>query len=418
MKTLQITAIDEFGTQFNGYFLHKQLNKLGHESHMAVAVSRLNEPTIHEVGRGWAMKFINSRLAGLEQRLGLQSVLPIAALSLYRQPYYQQADIVHLHLPHPVPFFSLLNIPFMSRHKVVLWTNHDPWLLGGHCLYQMDCPGWLTGCGNCPDLERPMPVIRDSTSLNWRIKRWAFKDSRVYMLTASEWTRARVRESPLFSHLPCRAIPYGVNTDIFKPQDQAACRAALGIPAEAKVVMFRTPESGSKGFKGIEYIEEALAGMQPQEPTYLLTVDSKGSLQNLQGKYHLVELGWTNDQTLMSTAYNAADIFLMPSTAEAFGLMALESMACGTPLIVFDGTALPQVIKAPQGGLVVPQGDAQALARAIEKLFSEPGLVKELSENGPRIISENYTEDLYINRHLKLYQKLLDERDKSSFKDE
>lgn len=407
MKTLQITAIDEFGTPFNGYRLHHELNKLGHQSHMAVALSRLHEPSIHEVGRGQFLKRANPRLAGLEQRLGLQSILPPAALSLYRKPYYRQADIVHLHLPHAVPFFSLLNLPFMSRRKTMLWTMHDPWLLGGHCIYQMDCPGWLNGCGDCPDLERPMPVKRDASALNWRLKRWVLANSRLCILTASEWTKARVAESPLLRHFPCRAIPYGVDTSIFRPRDQNECRARLGIPEKARVLMFRVPESGSKGFKGIEYIEEALAGLEPAEPTYLLTMDAKGGLETLRSKYNFVELGWTNDSDLISAAYNAADIFLMPSTAEAFGLMAVESMACGTPLIVFEGTALPEVIQAPRGGLAVPQGDAKALAQAIDRLFNEPDLAKGLAQNGPRIVSQNYTVELYVNRHLELYQSLL-----------
>lgn len=407
MKTLHITAIDEFGTQFNGFFLHKELNRLGHESHMAVALSRLNEPTVHEVGRGQFLKRLNPRLAGLEQRLGLQSVLPVSACSLYKEPYYRQADIVHLHLPHAIPFFSLLNLPFMSRSKVVLWTNHDPWLLGGHCIYQMDCPGWLSGCGDCPDLQRPMPVRRDATALNWRFKRWVLKNSRVYMLTASEWTRDKVMQSPLTGHLPCRAIPYGVDTGVFRPQDQGACRESLGIPANARVLMFRVPESGPRGFKGIEYIEQALAAQEPREPTYLLTLDSKGGLESLRDKYHFKELGWTNDPELACRAYNAADIFLMPSTAEAFGLMAVEAMACATPVIVFEGTSLPEVIQAPKGGLAVPYADAAALGHAIERVLQEPEFREILAANGPEIVRKNYTVDQYIKRHLELYEELL-----------
>jgi hypothetical protein len=143
MNILYLTADDAAGQQFNGYLLHKALKELGHDSHMAVAQSSLNEPDIFEVANG-PHRRINSLLVRIERALSLQSILPVSALTLYFSSYYRNADIVHLQLLHAVPFFSVLNVPLMSRQHRVVWTIHDPWLMSGHCIHSLDCDRWLT----------------------------------------------------------------------------------------------------------------------------------------------------------------------------------------------------------------------------------------------------------------------------------
>jgi glycosyltransferase involved in cell wall biosynthesis len=97
----------------------------------------------------------------------------------------------------------------------------------------------------------------------------------------------------------------------------------------------------------------------------------------------------------------------MPSLAEAFGMMAVESMACGTPVIVFEGTALPSVVKAPRGGIAVPARDANALQSAVEALMNDPVRYQDLVRKGLELVQEEYTVEKYISRHLDLYSTLL-----------
>jgi glycosyltransferase involved in cell wall biosynthesis len=404
MNILYVTADDAAGQQFNGYLLHKALKELGHDSHMAVAQSSLNEPDIFEVASG-SYRRINSLLVRIERALSLQSILPVSTLSLYFSPYYRNADIVHLQLLHTLPFFSLLNVPLMSRQHRVVWTIHDPWLMSGHCIHSLDCDRWLTGCGNCPDLTLPLPVKHDTTLFNWKLKNWVVRHSNVSLVVASEWMYDRVRRSPILSHLPCSLIPFGINADVFRPLNQVECRSRFGIPGDANVIAFRwTPHFI---VKGVSYIEKALDSLRLDKPTYLLTFDAQYALDSLRNRYHFVELGWVDDRNLMVAALNAADIFLMPSIAEAFGMIAVEAMACGTPVIVFEGTSLPSVIHAPHGGIAVPYKDHEALAGAIKLLLEDRTLHQTLVENGLKIVQQEYTLDLYVRRHLELYEKLM-----------
>ena len=215
----------------------------------------------------------------------------------------------------------------------------------------------------------------------------------------------RVQRSPILSHLPCSLIPFGINTDVFRPLNQVECRSRFGIPGDANVIAFRWAPYFI--VKGTSYIEKALDSLELDKPTYLLTFDAKYGLDSLKNKYHLVELGWVDDRNLMAAALNAADIFLMPSIGEAFGMIAVEAMACGTPVIVFEGTSLPSVIHAPHGGIAVPYKDHEALAGAIKLLLEDRILHQTLVENGLKIVQQEYTLDLYVRRHLELYEKLM-----------
>ena len=406
MRVLYITAHDVAGQQFNGYLLHRALLAEGQDSHMAVHRSGFDQPEIHEVG-GALLGFLNKGIAKVERKLSLYSVLPVSSVTLYFARYYRNAEIVHLQLPHAAQFFSLLNIPLMSRQHHMVWTLHDPWMTAGHCIHPMDCNRWLTGCGECPDLTIPLPLLRDRTNLMWRLKYWVMHHAKVDLIVASRWMYERVCRSPILSHLPCHLIPFGIDTDMFRPLEKTACRRKFGIPEDAHVLAFRwTPYFV---VKGADYIKKALGLLKPVKPTYLLTFDAPVSygLDSLGDKYRFVDLGWVEDRQLIVSALNAADVFLMPSIAESFGMMAVEAMACGTPVVVFEGTSLPAVIHAPEGGTAVPSKDAGALARAIEDLLKDRERRESLSGAGLEIVRREYTMGAYVERHLKLYESLI-----------
>lgn len=408
MKILTVTTWDSAGQQFNGYQIHKALNKIGHKSDMSVMIRESHDENTHTLGNMLTRLYDKTFAALLEGLLGLRSILPISGSTIFFKNYYRDADLIHLQIIHGNSFFSLLNIFLMSRRHKVIWTIHDPWMMTGHCVYPFDCERWKCGCGSCPNLEIPFQVRRDSTALMWRIKHWLMHHSNVTLIVASKWMYENVRMSPILSHLPCHIIPLGVDLEEFKPMDREQCRKKFGIPDDADVLAFRFKGADDQ-IKGWSFIKEALLAINPQKPIYILVFEGKGGLDSLKQKYNVIELGWSKGLDAVIQALNAADIFLMPSTAEAFGMMAVESMACGTPVIVFDGTALPDVIHAPEGGVSVPAKDSKALADAITELLEDKQRYDQLVENGLRIVQEEYALEKYIQRHIELYISLLDE---------
>jgi glycosyltransferase involved in cell wall biosynthesis len=212
-----------------------------------------------------------------------------------------------------------------------------------------------------------------------------------------------IKTSEITSHLPVTKIPFGIDTTKFYPQKKEAARKKLGLPLDSKIISFRSAPYSP--FKGTTNIEEALSTVADKQPILLATIDATGGLEKIRGRFPVYETGWTDDPDRISTLLSASDIFLMPSVAEAFGLMALEAMACGTPLIVFEGTALPEVIG--DAGVVVPMRDSNALASAIEQLLKDDDLRIRLSENALRRIKDHFTLRQFIDNHLKFYEAIL-----------
>jgi glycosyltransferase involved in cell wall biosynthesis len=147
--------------------------------------------------------------------------------------------------------------------------------------------------------------------------------------------------------------------------------------------------------------------MELRQPTHLIVFEEKGRLTSLSGRFVIHELGWLTDAGAMVEAMTAADLFLMPSVAESAGLMALEAMACGTPVIVSNASAQPEMVREPTAGLAVPVGDAAALAAAIETLLADDARRAAMGEAGRRIVETEHAYDLYVRRHLELYQDVV-----------
>ncbi|MBU2621998.1 MAG: glycosyltransferase [Proteobacteria bacterium] len=404
MKILYVSSHDLVGQQFNGYLLLNAMRKMDIDARMYVHHFQVNKPdVIYHMNNPIAF-FLNRVLSRLGKLLSLHAILPIHSVDIMKNSFYKEADIVHLQLIHATPFFSLLSLPRMGRQKKLVLTLHDPWMLTGHCIHPIECERWKHGCGACPDLKRPFSIKNDTTALIWKIKQMVMQRTNVHLVVASSWMEQMAVKSQILSHLPHSIIPFGLDTQVFKPLDKKACKQAFGIPEDSFVVAFRSVPFSP--FKGVEYIEKALLNLSSKKPIYIITLDAVGLVPNLDKKFKIIELGWVNER-FMALALSAADLFLMPSIAEAFGMMAVESMACGTPVIVFEGTALPGVIQAPRGGIAVPSKNWEALKEAIETLIENTELYGNLVRNGLEIVNEEYTIEKYVARHLDLYNQLI-----------
>jgi glycosyltransferase involved in cell wall biosynthesis len=252
-------------------------------------------------------------------------------------------------------------------------------------------------------------MAQDRAGEMWRIKRSAYSRTDADIILASEHTLHMAERSPLgaqFGHV--HRIPYGIATSSHLPEsERAKSRSALGIPDGNLVLAFRATASE---FKGLSHLIEALALERPARPTTLLTVDSLHLVDSLAGDYDIIELGWVREQTLYARFLSACDIFLMPSMAEAFGLMAAEAMAVGRPVICFEGTSLPEITFAPDCGVAVPAGDSKALRVAIDMLASSPSEAMRRGELGRLLAAKHYDHDDYLDSLVTVYRSVVDRR--------
>ncbi|HUS70375.1 MAG TPA: glycosyltransferase [Anaerolineae bacterium] len=410
MNILHVSNTDLAGGRFTGYYMQQAVDDADARIEMAVWEKESENPNVHQIRTPrpsllWLVSAIGRRL---DSWLGLEGLTGLGSLVMPFQPYFRHADVLHLHLIHNGAFFSMLALPAMSRLKPIVWTIHDCWPTTGMCVYPFDCERWLTGCaGRCPYPRGKSPFRYHIPALHWRIKQMVYKRTKATLVVASKWMQAHVQRSPLLRHLPCHLIPFGVDLETFAPRPKEACRTRLGIRPDQRVLAFRGTTLKTDRYKGMRWLKEALSLYEPRQPTCLLILDDGRDFVSLCPKYGLIDLRWTDGDRLVD-ALCAADLFLMPSIQEAFGLMAVESIACGTPVVVFDNTALPDVIKAPRGGLAVGAKDAAALAGAIDRLLEDNDLRLRLGQQGRQIAEQEYSLGLYVQRHLSVYEAAME----------
>lgn len=411
MNILHISNTDLAGGRFNGFYMQQALDK-SFNVEMEVWNKRSRNSNVHRSPlNNIILSFLSLNIRRLGTLLGFDGLIAFGGWILPLQDYFKRADIIHLHQIHNHPNFSILSLPFLTRKKPVVWTIHDPWAFTGGCEHSFDCNSWQTGCKPlCPHPRRRSLFRKYTPFLHWKIKKWVYSHSNLTLVVASEWMKNRIKQSPLLSHLPCYNIPFGIDLDIFKTYSKSESRKKMGINIDHRVIAFRgiDIEKNPKMsiYKGISYLLEALELYVPNKVTTLLIFENGKCFQFLSSKYNILTLGWIDGEEL-AVALSAADIFLMPSIQESFGLMAVEAMASGTPVIVFEGTSLPDVIKAPFGGVAVKAKNSKKLAEAIEQLMENDELRIRLSKQARLIVENEYAFPLYVNRHISLYEDVI-----------
>jgi D-inositol-3-phosphate glycosyltransferase len=180
-----------------------------------------------------------------------------------------------------------------------------------------------------------------------------------------------------------RVIPCGVDVERFRPGPQAEARARLGLEAE-RVLLF---VGRLAPIKGLEILLGALGRLraEPKAPARLRLLivggdrlerwsDDGDRLRRLAAQLGVadwVQFRGPQPQDTLLDYYRAADLCLMPSRHESFGMVALEAMACGVPVIASRVGGLATTVQDGLTGLLVPGGDETALAAAIGALLAD-----------------------------------------------
>jgi glycosyltransferase involved in cell wall biosynthesis len=407
MKVLQVSAADSVGSRFNGLSMRSFLaDEAITVAHLVWEKRLYGDRAIVEAFDFPMSRLLNLIVRGIERQFSLQSMLQLQSFAIPAHRCFREADAVHYHIIHN-GFFSLLALPWLSRLKPSVWTWHDPWIMTGHCIYPLDCTRWQTGCGSCPDLNLPFAMRRDRTHFHVAVKRRIIERSRIHVIVASHFMMEMATRSPVGRLAQLHHIPFGLDLDRFRPRDRLAARRRFGVFDDHVVIGVRAFPGP---YKGLDHFIKALERLAPSRPVTIIASHSSGALERFSGRFQTVNLDWVSDEDLLIDAYAASDFFVMPSTAEAFGMMAIEAMACARPVIVYDRTSLPEITFAPDFGVSVPQGDVAALAAAIERLIADPGEREHRGAIGRTLAERHYNGPLHAKRLADLYRRVVAER--------
>jgi len=183
-------------------------------------------------------------------------------------------------------------------------------------------------------------------------------------------------------------VPYGIDTDLFRPLERQIAREALGLPMAASVVFFSAVSLASER-KGWPYLRQALERLQSRVPRLVLLTAGDDVPGGLPQRLETIHLGHVANDRLLRIAYNAADVFAGASLAETFGQVFLEASACGVPAVAFDTTGVRDVIRHGETGWLAPCRDAEGLADALQRLFDAPEQRERMGRAGrERVLAE------------------------------
>ncbi len=181
-----------------------------------------------------------------------------------------------------------------------------------------------------------------------------------------------------------KATHLGYDRNVFKRQDKSKCRDALGLPHDKKIVLHVGSEEPRKN---VDKILLALGEVLKSEDAVLVRVGQNSkSISALAERLGIADKlirfkGGVSDSQL-SLIYNAADMFVFPSSYEGFGFPPLEAMACGVPVVSSDKTSLKEVVG--NAALIVEPDAVSQIAGNILEVLGKKSLQSKLSLKGLR----------------------------------
>ncbi len=190
----------------------------------------------------------------------------------------------------------------------------------------------------------------------------------------AELTRFYNAEPQKMSVVPC-----GVNMDLFRPVDKADARKRLGFNAKEKIILY---VGRFAALKGIDRLLKAMTHLNDLQDLKLVIIGGDGAgapeyieFQKLSSELDIndkIFFAGRLDQEELPQYYSAADLLALPSYHESFGLVALEALACGTPVVATDVGAIDSIISQGKTGCVVADSKPSAFAKAIREFVSKP----------------------------------------------
>ena len=383
---------------------------------MYVNVKVTEDPTVRKYVQRTGLL---SSLVRTGRRLKLQYAAHRSALdSSLKSTYFSDATAIYKDTCRQIPDSDIVQLHWVAEfidyaeffawlppRLPLVWTLHDMANFTGGCCFDLGCGKFVHQCGACPQL--PSKRNRDLSRKVWQRKGKYYRSldkNRVHIVTPSRWLENEVQRSPLLSRFRTSIIPYGLDTDVFQPRDRDMARELLGIPQDARVLLFAA--AGLNEYrKGFQYLLEALAGIDDRSKMVLVSVGD-GHLKGLE-QFRYIRCQTIQNDRFLSFIYSAADIFVAPSLADNLPNTVLESIACGTPVIAFSVGGIPEMVRPGITGYLTNPADSAGLRSAIVGLLRNENKRLEMSEHCRRVALADYDLQIQARRYLKIYDEML-----------
>jgi teichuronic acid biosynthesis glycosyltransferase TuaC len=232
---------------------------------------------------------------------------------------------------------------------------------------------------------------------------WNFVDKiiRVNEKDLMDFKRLQIDESKLMF------LPNGYSQELFFPMDSNNARIKLKLPLDKTILV---NIASLEAYKGQKYLIEAMKKILVIRQDIMLYIVGQGSLENslslLINKYGLQDnvilAGGNKPREEIALWMNACDVFVLPSLSESFGIVQIEAMACGKPVVATRNGGSEEIVIDDRLGILVEPRDSEGLARAIFMVLN-----KGVDQNYILEYAKKFTWDRITNKLMSTYDEVL-----------
>ena len=312
-------------------------------------------------------------------------------------------DVVHLH--------SVINtglpirgISALSQRVPVVWTFHDEWPVTGGVSYDLSrfrAPLDRRRCSRHIGFERDFRARLVERRLE------AFPITVRTAVTPSHWLCERARASGRFPGTTLQVVRYGLSLldepSRRTPRDEA--RRRLSIAAGDRVILLIASTLGV-AYKGFRHAVDAIQRLAANEPTGLTVIAcGGGSAEMARCMPKRLKVVATSASTAaeLCGVYRAADVTVMPSLADNFPYVALESLACETPLVAADCLGLREIVLESGGGRLAPVASGSGLAATLAEFLGDATGRSSAAAQGRAWVERECRMDAYVDAMAAIY---------------
>lgn len=313
-------------------------------------------------------------------------------------------DVINLHCVHGYHLNYKVLFEYLNFTDIpIVYTFHDCWTFTGHCSHfvSVGCDKWKTNCHDCPlKSDYPKCIGLDRSKRNYNLKKQLFtSNNNLTIVPVSYWLGGLVEQS-FFKDKPIKVIYNGVDLNIFKNRD-SNLRYKLGL--EGKIVLLAAASAWGKA-KGLRDYIELSTKLSNRYQVVLVGLTDEELKQMPES---ILGVKRTNNAIELAEYYSMADVALNLSYQETFGLTTAEAMACGTPSIVYNCTASPELV-TPDTGVIVEPGHIERVLKAVQEInikgkYSYSKACRERAEL-------YFDKDKQFYEYIKLYNELLEHK--------
>ena len=406
MKIVQINAVYKASsTGRTTLEMHNALRTMGHESYVFCCNMHNPIDNVFRVGCLLDHKIhaLCSRIFGLQGFFSFMATRRLIAHLRSISP-----DIVILRNLHN----NYVNFPMLLKYLDgagcgVIDVLHDCWSFTGHCSYytKQNCSKWQKECQNCQYLsEGNKSYFFDNSLAIFRMKRRRFsKLKNLAVVGVSKWITNEAKKSPIFDNAKLIIPIYNwINLEVFKPREASELRTKLNIALNQFVVLGVSqgwsPQKGLLNFISI-------AKRMPD----IMFVMVGNMAKNMTLPSNIISIPPTSSIDELCQYYSMADVFLNFSVQETFGKVTAEAVSCGTPVIVNDATATPEL--CGEGcGYIIHNNDEDAAISAI-KIIESKGK-GNYTDKCRKFAVDNFDMGKGIEKYMQVFQQLHGFKDK------